>query len=126
MLTKPRGMPRCPLLCAATVPLPALPHRWQLPWQQANPWQVVASVTRGERLPLPNPSDLPGPHRLPSPQYEAFLALLVSCWAQSPADRPTFGAVIESLRWEWASVINGTARVYTHVRMADCGSGLKT
>ncbi|PRW61246.1 Serine threonine- kinase CTR1 [Chlorella sorokiniana] len=71
---------------------------WQLPWQAANPWQVVAAVTRGDRLPLPSSAELPGPHRLPPPQYKAFLALLVRCWAQHPAERPTFGAVIESLR----------------------------
>ncbi len=73
-------------------------RRWQLPWQGYSPWQIVGAVTRGSRLPLPSPAELPGPHRLPPQQYEAYTALLVSCWAQNPADRPSFGGIIESLR----------------------------
>lgn len=79
--------------------VPFTANRWQLPWQQYTPWQIVGAVTRGSRLPLPSPAELPGPHRLPPQQYEAYTALLVSCWAQNPADRPSFGPIIESLRW---------------------------
>lgn len=34
---------------------------WRVPWEGAQFWEVVSAVTRGERLPIPAPTDLPGP-----------------------------------------------------------------
>lgn len=46
---------------------------------------------------MPPREELPGP--LPSEQlYDAYVALLLRCWAQQPQDRPTFGDVIAELR----------------------------
>ncbi|KAL4438701.1 hypothetical protein ABPG77_006305 [Micractinium sp. CCAP 211/92] len=74
---------------------------WELPWSSTNPWQLVNQVTRGERLPLPDsPEGLPGPPATrPTPaQLSEYCDLLRCCWAQSPAHRPPFGDVVDSLR----------------------------
>lgn len=83
------------------VPLPAAPASqlltWQLPWEGRNAFQLVFSVSKGERLPVPALEQVPGPQ--PSEQlFDAYVALLQRCWAQLPEERPAFNDVITDLR----------------------------
>ena len=89
---------------------------WSLPWADLGPWQVVlAVVERRARLPLPavmlgdggagappSPSPLLQDAALPPgglpAAAAAYGALIRACWADDPASRPDFGAVIASLR----------------------------
>ena len=59
----------------------------EFPWGNCNPWSIVSSVRDGKRPPIPSREDIRGP----VPQqgcYESYVALLKSCWAQQPGDRP--------------------------------------
>lgn len=54
-------------------------------------------IASGERLPVPALQELPGAPP-PAQLYDAYVALMRRCWAQQPADRPTFSQVIVELR----------------------------
>jgi hypothetical protein len=72
---------------------------WELPWATTSPWQVVGLVLGGGRLPLPaGPEAVPGPDRLPPAVLGQYTALVQSCWAQNPAERPSLQTVVEQLR----------------------------
>ena len=92
ILTPPR--PHC-LLCSVVL-WEIL--TWELPWGTTNPWQVVTVVSEGGRLELPPRSRIPGPDTQSWDGLPAFYGIIESCWAQNPADRPTFGQVIARLR----------------------------
>lgn len=78
---------------------PPTPLRsWELPWATTSPWQIVGLVLGGLRLPLPAPEDVPGPDRLLPAVFQQYTALLQSCWAQNPYDRPPLQSVVEQLR----------------------------
>ncbi len=72
---------------------------WEVPWTGENPWQVVTTVAEGGRLPVPAPSDLPGPGSADFEGVVAYLALMQRCWAQRPQERPGFAEIITQLRW---------------------------
>ncbi len=78
-------------------PTPPTLHSTCLPSPPFSRHQLVFMITSGERLPVPALADLPGAPP-PAPLYEAFVALMRRCWAQDPADRPTFSQVIVELR----------------------------
>lgn len=59
----------------------------QQPWSGLNPPQVVGAVAFQNRK-LAIPSNI-------SP---VLASLMESCWADDPAQRPSFGGIIESLR----------------------------
>jgi hypothetical protein len=69
-----------------------------VPWGDANPFQLIGVVINGGRLEVPSRSELPGPGGGDFEGYEAYVALLRRCWAQSPFDRPTFSEIIKELR----------------------------
>ena len=58
-------------------------------------WQVTKSVIEGQRLPFPPPEQLPGGT---FEGLEGYCALIERCWAQDPAQRPTFAAIVNDLR----------------------------
>ncbi len=69
---------------------------WEVPWQGANPLQIVLAVAdRGQRPAVPAPAAVPGG---PPLQYDEFVSLMCDCWAQDPVDRPSFEGVIHRLR----------------------------
>ena len=79
---------------------------WVLPWSQApwagwNPWQIASHVQRGGRLQVPPAHQLPGPDApavAAAGRLDAYCALMRDCWAQEPADRPSFAGVAARLR----------------------------
>ncbi|KAL4423315.1 hypothetical protein ABPG77_006110 [Micractinium sp. CCAP 211/92] len=71
---------------------------WQVPWTNVGPWQLVNLLVSGSRLEIPPLEQLPGSD---TPQFaglDAYVALMRRCWAQDPAERPTFEQVIPELR----------------------------
>jgi len=65
---------------------PALPHHASLPLPVPLPLP---------RASAPSPSFLA---LLQAEQLGAYVALMRSCWAQDPADRPSFEDIVERLR----------------------------
>lgn len=57
--------------------------------------QIAKHVMGGGRLHIPPPEELPGGG---FPGLGAYIQLMQQCWSQEPADRPTFGAVVEALK----------------------------
>lgn len=97
-----------PLQCPHQLSPPPPGHRsvvmwelltWELPWSAANPWQLVTHVTGGGRLDIPPRHQLPGADTAAFAALDGYVALLQRCWAQAPADRPGFEAIIPQLRW---------------------------
>ena len=88
-------------LCPAPTPHPTPRRSWELPWSDANPWQLVSLLLGGGRLPLPGPDDEAarrGPDRLPPQAFADSAALVKACCAQRPVDRPSFEEYIEQLK----------------------------
>lgn len=56
----------------------------------------MSSVLAGGRLEVPLREGLPGGAELVG--LDVYVALLRSCWAQQPTERPTFEEVILELR----------------------------
>lgn len=70
---------------------------WQVPYHEYGPWQVVAMVTESAKRPeVPAPEELPGTGGFSG--EGDYLGLMHECWAQDPAVRPTFAAIISRLR----------------------------
>lgn len=92
-------------LCARPLHAPQL-LTWVLPWSQPpwaawNPWQIAGHVQRGGRLEVPPADQLPGADTATfgaSGGLDAYCALMQQCWAQAPADRPSFAEVSARLR----------------------------
>ena len=83
---------------ACACPSPTLAHPSPAcPPPTAAPPQLVFSVSKGERLVVPPREELPGVP-MDAELYALYTALLRRCWAQEPADRPTFADVIADLR----------------------------
>lgn len=82
---------------------------WELPWGTSNPWGIVGALSRGERLEIPPPRALPGPHSATWPHLLQYIALLKRCWAQDPAARPDFKQIMAELR-EMDPAATGDAR----------------
>ncbi|KAI3430255.1 hypothetical protein D9Q98_004851 [Chlorella vulgaris] len=78
---------------------------WHLPWEGTNLFQLVFTVSNGERLPIPAAHDLPGPDQLT--EYDSYVALIHRCWSQEPSDRPTFAEAITDLRAILSRVLGG-------------------
>ncbi|KAK9834224.1 hypothetical protein WJX84_003009, partial [Apatococcus fuscideae] len=70
---------------------------WQIPWDDAGPWQVVLSVVDQSKRPEIPPLANAMPGGCPR-AWEGYRALMERCWHQKPAKRPGFEAVIASLR----------------------------
>lgn len=83
---------------------------WQLPWGNTNPWQLASFVQRGGRLELPAVEDLPGHDTAAfaaSGGLRAYCELMAACWAQDPAQRPSFAELVPRLRWVGARGVEG-------------------
>lgn len=51
------------------------------------------------RLKIPAKEELPGPDTQRFAGLDDYVGLLQRCWAQDPAERPTFEDCIHELRW---------------------------
>jgi serine/threonine protein kinase len=71
---------------------------WELPWGSSNPWGIVGCVSRGQRLNIPEASALPGPASGEWSQLQLYTSLIERCWAQDPAERPTFEQIMNELQ----------------------------
>lgn len=71
---------------------------WELPFEHLTPFQIILLVgEKGERPLIPERTSR-GVKGGVFPGYDDYIALMQSCWAQDPADRPAFDQVIASLR----------------------------
>ncbi len=71
---------------------------WELPFTDKLHWQLVKFVAQGGRPPIPERHQLPGKDTARFEGLDAYIALMQRCWAQSPADRPLFAEINDSLR----------------------------
>lgn len=70
---------------------------WRLPWSSSNPWGIVSAINSGNRLAIPEASDLPGEDSGTWPQLQRYIELMEQCWAQEPESRPSFEEVMKEL-----------------------------
>ena len=69
---------------------------FRLPWGNSmNPFQIANAVLSGQRLQPPAPDELPAGELV---VYDAYVALMESCWREDPAARPTFEAIVQELQ----------------------------
>lgn len=74
----------------------APPTLTQLPFAKDNTFLIIKAVGAGERPPLPpDAAALPGGT---FPGLELYLSLMAACWAQRPADRPSFAEVCAAIK----------------------------
>ena len=67
-----------------------------LPWRSINEWSIVGSVQRGQRLPIPQLQEIPGPQ--PSDAlYRRYVSVMERCWSQVASNRPGFAAIVDEL-----------------------------
>ncbi|EFN55433.1 hypothetical protein CHLNCDRAFT_31062 [Chlorella variabilis] len=71
---------------------------FQLPWPHVSPWGLVGKLMDGMRLKIPAKEELPGPDTQRFAGLDDYVGLLQRCWAQDPAERPTFEDCIHELR----------------------------
>lgn len=55
--------------------------------------QIAVSVAEGGRLPIPPRVELPGADTPTFAGLDRYISLMQRCWAQDPAERPTFNQV---------------------------------
>jgi hypothetical protein len=70
---------------------------WKLPWARKPPYQVRREVLDGRRPELPALEELPGPDNAAFGQLDVYCQLVRDCWAQNPAERPTFADIVPRL-----------------------------
>ncbi len=70
---------------------------FQIPWADASHFQIYKTIMYGDRLPIPDSSELPSSSEN-FEQLDTYVELIGSCCAQKPADRPTFYDAIARLR----------------------------
>lgn len=64
-----------------------------------NPWTVVEKLKRGERLPVPEHDQLPGPDNDRFGEHlDDYIELMNQCWSEEPTDRPSFKAIVTKLK----------------------------
>lgn len=80
------------------------------------PTQIIKIVSTGGRLPIPDPTKLPGIENDDFSGLHNFTALLQRCWAQNPADRPTFAEIVDILR----CVYKGLRQLQSATNIAEC------
>jgi hypothetical protein len=73
---------------------------FSIPWTgQTNPWSIVRTICDGGRLEIPAQEDVPGGADTANYKgYDDYVVLMNKCWAQEPANRPDFAAVIAALK----------------------------
>lgn len=73
---------------------------WDSPWsKEMNPWTVVEKIKRGERLPVPEHDQLPGPDNDCFGEHlDDYIDVVNQCWSQTPTDRPSFKAIVSKLK----------------------------
>lgn len=80
----------------------------QQPWNQEDEqgrapsqFTIISAVSRGQRLPLPDPCDIDGDLGRAGaflPEGRELVELVASCWDDSPVARPTMAEVAMQLR----------------------------
>lgn len=61
--------------------------------------QIGKSLMDGMRPPISAPLEAKGGW---FDMIDDYVALIESCWAQNPQDRPSFAEIIVELRWAWS------------------------
>ncbi|KAL4433813.1 hypothetical protein ABPG75_000254 [Micractinium tetrahymenae] len=70
---------------------------WQLPWGGMAPFKIMQAVLAGQRPVVPPLDALPGPDGASFAGLDSYMQLMRDCWADSPAERPIFDAIIARL-----------------------------
>jgi len=71
---------------------------WKIPYGISNPWGIVSSITRGERLDIPPKNELPGPQSGDWVHLDSYIQLMKRCWEHQPSLRPTFEEIGNELQ----------------------------
>ena len=69
---------------------------WEMPWADANVWQLSRQIMGGLRPPIPDPATLPGPG--PFAGLGRYIELMEACWSQEPSARPSFNEICDVLK----------------------------
>lgn len=86
---------------------------WETPWNHLkNPFMIIPSILKGDRLPVPvlRDQDLPGPPPGSNETYDRYITLMERCMHYDPAQRPTFAEVSKELS-EMAVIEGGEIRI---------------
>lgn len=59
--------------------------------------QIRSAVLRGDQLPLPERSELPGPAPIGERTYLRYYRLMNQCMEENPEDRPEFMEILREL-----------------------------
>lgn len=70
---------------------------WRRPWEGLQVYQIPVLVSSGGRPEVPPREELPGADPPDPASLDAYCALMSACWAQDPAQRPTFDEVVQRL-----------------------------
>ena len=71
---------------------------WEMPWANANVWQLPQQIMVGLRPAIPPLETLPGPDAKPFAGLGRYIELMQACWHQDPAARPSFAEVCDVLK----------------------------
>lgn len=71
---------------------------WELPWSHLqNENKICSAVLRGDQLPLPDRSELPGPAPTCDRTYIRYYRLMNRCMEEYPENRPEFMEILREL-----------------------------
>ncbi|KAI7842172.1 hypothetical protein COHA_004194 [Chlorella ohadii] len=84
---------------------------WRLPWSGVQPFVVMKLVRNGSRPDIPPLDQLPGPSPAGCPGMDDYMQLIRDCWAQDPAQRPSFASIAPRLHVLLEQLDYGAAEV---------------
>lgn len=93
---------------------------WSVPFASENHWTLVKFVSNGGRPEIPPLEALPGQDTASFQGLGAYIDLIQRCWAQDPAERPSFPDIVADLRWGHNSFIHSFIHDYLHWSAGGC------
>ncbi|KAH7616281.1 putative serine/threonine-protein kinase drkA [Nannochloris sp. 'desiccata'] len=71
---------------------------WELPWTHINQFMIPGAILKGDGLPVPDPSALPGPKATSPRTIDRYIDLLKKCMDRNPSRRLSFVDIAARLR----------------------------